>query len=147
MKRLPMLSIAFPIVLGAAFLSSFFFSLLVDTQPAIDQWLSRLTAIVGILLVVMQIRQSLELSKVKQVAVATHTLSNSAMGAQLQSALDDAVAGAVQAHKLAELTNDPGYQAAALASDVKVVTRRALLQAHQVQQAKVDAQLNISATS
>jgi hypothetical protein len=147
-KHIPLVSIAFPVILGAAFGASFLTFLLEPPNvPAIDQWVGLLTPVAGAVLIVLQIMQSRELAKVKQVAVATHTLSNSATGAMLQASLDDAIAASIQAHKLAELTKDAGYIAAAAAADVKVTQRRMLLQNHQVQQAKVDAQLPQSALS
>jgi len=110
-------------------------------MPTVDQLVKLFTPIFGTVFIIMQIMQTKLLTKVKKVAVATHTLTNSATGAMLQAGLDDAMASSVLSHKLAELTNDPGYMAAATAADIKIVQRRKLLQDHLIQQATVDAQL------
>jgi hypothetical protein len=69
-----------------------------------------------------------------------HTLSNSAMGAQLTLNVEFAQANAVQAHRIAEITKGEGDMAAAIAADVKVESQKKLLNEHLVAQARVDAQ-------
>jgi hypothetical protein len=67
-----------------------------------------------------------------------HTLSNSAMGAQLKGAIEVAEQVAVLAHRLAE-SGAAGDVAVAAAADLKVAANKVLYQEHQIQQAKVDA--------
>lgn len=68
-----------------------------------------------------------------------HTLSNSAMGAQLKLNVEFAEANAVQAHRIAEITKEDGDTAAAIAADVRVKSQQFLYQEHLTQQAKVDS--------
>ena len=92
-----------------------------------------------------------KLESVKKTAEATHTLSNSALGALLQGGVDDAKEKAVLCHRLAEIAKAAGGDAsgdiaAAVAADLKVEQRIKLLQAHLIQQAKVDADQANAAT-
>ena len=77
--------------------------------------------------------------RTKKVVDATHQLSNSAMGAQLQDAVDSALEKSVLQHRLAELTNADGDKAAAAAADLRVIAKKKLLYDHLANQAIVDA--------
>jgi hypothetical protein len=79
------------------------------------------------------------LNKVKRTGEATHMLSNSAMGVQLQTKLDMAKELAVMCRRLADYTKQPEAEAASLAAEVKVALARTELQEHLIRQAKVDA--------
>jgi hypothetical protein len=83
--------------------------------------------------------QQFVLNKVKKTGEATHMLSNSAMGAQLQDKVDVYKELAVMAHRLADYTSDPEAKAAAIACDVQVDKARLELREHLIRQAKVDA--------
>jgi hypothetical protein len=74
----------------------------------------------------------------KQVT-AIHTLTNSAMGAQLKLNVEFAQQNSVLAHRLAAISNSEGDIAAAAAADVVVETQKAIYQEHILRQAKVDA--------
>lgn len=78
------------------------------------------------------------LNKVKRTGEATHALSNSAMGVQLQTKLDMAKELAVMSYRLADYTKQPEAKAAALAADVKVALAQTELQDHLIRQAKAD---------
>jgi hypothetical protein len=75
----------------------------------------------------------------KKTVDAVHTLSNSAMGATLKMNVQLAASNAVMAHRLAEITGQPGDAAAAVALDLKTKEHQAIYEAHLAQQAKVDA--------
>lgn len=80
-----------------------------------------------------------KLNKINRTVAATHVLSNSAMGAQLQAKVDILMQLAVMSHRLADYTKQPEAEAAAVASDLNVLTAKAELQEHLIRQAKVDA--------
>lgn len=77
--------------------------------------------------------------KTADVVDKVHTLSNSAMGAQLKLNVEFAEANAVQAHRISEITKEDGDAAAAAAADVRVKSQQFLYQEHLTQQAKVDS--------
>ena len=68
-----------------------------------------------------------------------HTLSNSAMSAQLTLNVNFAKAIAVQARRIADDSKQQGDIAAATAADVVVASQQKLLDEHLLAQAKVDA--------
>jgi hypothetical protein len=81
-----------------------------------------------------------KLEAVKKTGEATHKLSNSAMGAELQGRVDDAEVISLLFHRIAQLSgNAPGDLEAATAADKKLEQRKKLLNQHLVQQAAVDA--------
>jgi hypothetical protein len=80
-----------------------------------------------------------QLNKIKKTGEATHTLSNSAMGSQLQSKVETTQQIAVLSHRLAEYTKQPEAEAAAIAADLKVLQAKQEYQDHLIRQAKVDA--------
>ena len=69
-----------------------------------------------------------------------HTLSNSAMGAQLTLNVNFAKSIAVQAHRIADNSQQQGDIAAALAADVVVTSQQKLLDEHLIAQAKLDSE-------
>lgn len=80
-----------------------------------------------------------ELAKVKKTGEATHTLTNSAMGAQLLTTVELLQAQAVQAHRIAALTHEDADEATAEALEVKVKAAQEVYQKHMTNQAIVDA--------
>jgi hypothetical protein len=88
---------------------------------------------------ILNMIQQYTLGKVKKTGEANHQLSNSAMGAQLQDAVDTAQEKAIFAHRIADLTKTAGDSAAATAADVRVIAKRKLLEEHLKNQAIVDA--------
>jgi hypothetical protein len=84
-------------------------------------------------------RRDKKIESIKKTGEATHTLSNSAMGAQLKLNVEFAQSNAVILHRMADYTKTEGDAAAALAADVKLEAQKVIYQAHLVQQAKVDA--------
>jgi hypothetical protein len=103
-----------------------------DLTKAIDD-----IALLGIL--IMGAWNTAKISRVGKTANAIHTLSNSAMGAQLQQKVDLLKALAVFAHRFADIGNDAD-KAAATALDVRVRSAEKDLQDHLVRQALVDAE-------
>lgn len=81
-----------------------------------------------------------EIASVKKTGEAIHTLSNSAMGAQLKKNVQFAQANATLAHRMAEITKESADIAAAIAADIVVKQEQELLQVHLIQQAIVDAE-------
>jgi len=77
--------------------------------------------------------------KIKKTGEATHMLSNSAMGEQKKLNVDFARRYAVQAHRIAEITNVDADKVAAEAADVVVKDQEMIYQQHLINQAKVDA--------
>jgi hypothetical protein len=77
-------------------------------------------------------------ASVKDDTVAVHTLTNSAMGAQLLVRVELLQAQAVQAYRIAAITKEDSDLAMAKALDVQVDAARKIYQAHQVQQAIAD---------
>ena len=82
-----------------------------------------------------------KVESIKKTGEATHTLSNSAMAAQLKMNVQFATQTAVLAHRLADVTKQEGDVAASLAADIVVKEQEAILQKHLIAQAKVDAEL------
>jgi hypothetical protein len=80
-----------------------------------------------------------KVSDVNRTVDQVHTLSNSAMAAQLKMNVQLARSNAVMAHRLSEITGQAGDEAAAIAVDVQVHEHERILQEHLVQQARVDA--------
>jgi hypothetical protein len=78
-------------------------------------------------------------SKNDKVVKDIHTLTNSAMGAQLKLNVTFAEQNAVKSKRIAAMTKEEGDIAAATADDVIVEQQRAIYQEHLVRQAKVDA--------
>jgi hypothetical protein len=85
-----------------------------------------------------QANRDKQVLSIKRTGEATHTLSNSAMAAQLKMNVQFATQTAVLAHRLAESTKQEGDIAAALAADIVVKEQEAILQKHLIAQAKVD---------
>src|ERR1700691_1573682 len=81
-----------------------------------------------------------KVESIKKTGEATHTLSNSAMAAQLKMNVQFATQTAVLAHRLADVTKQEGDVAASLAADIVVKEQEAILQKHLIAQAKVDAE-------
>jgi len=114
------------------------------TGPLFDQ-----TAIYGISMAVVaimtafnnrnQARAEKKQDATAKQVVAIHTLSNSAMAAQLKLNVQFAMANSVDKHRIADLTKQEGDVASAAAADIIVEDQKALLQKHMVQQATVDA--------
>jgi hypothetical protein len=79
----------------------------------------------------------------KSVVIArdTHTLVNSQAGQALLQRVELLQALAVQAHRFAALTHDPGDAAAALAFEVQVKAAETSYQDHMRKQAVVDARV------
>jgi ADP-ribosylglycohydrolase len=80
-----------------------------------------------------------KIDKVERVTEATHTLSNSAMGAQLLTKVELLQMLAVQAHRLAEVTKEAGDLTIAKAFEVQVEAAKKLYQEHVTKQAIIDA--------
>lgn len=102
-----------------------------DLTKAIDD-----IALLGIL--IMGAWNTAKISRVGKTANAIHTLSNSAMGAQLQQKVDLLKALSVFAHA-AQPSNDAS-EAAADAVDIRVKAAEKELQDHLLRQALVDAE-------
>ena len=85
-----------------------------------------------------------EINSVKKTGEATHTLSNSAMGAQLAINVELLQALSVQAHRFATMTGQEGDTATAKAFDVRVTGAQKLYQEHLTKQAVVDAELKLA---
>jgi hypothetical protein len=79
------------------------------------------------------------LVKVEKTSEAIHTLSNSAMGAQLLTKVELLQMLAVQAHRLAEVTKEAADAAVAQSFEVQVAAAKKVYQDHLMQQAVVDA--------
>jgi hypothetical protein len=77
-------------------------------------------------------------ASIKKTGEATHTLSNSAMAAQLKMNVQFATQTSVLAHRLADVTKQAGDIAAAIAADIVIKEQEAILQKHLIAQAKVD---------
>jgi hypothetical protein len=82
-----------------------------------------------------------ELVSVKHTGEATHTLSNSAMGAQLQVNVATLEALSVVLHRVAVTSKEEADAAAALAVDVRVDAAKKVLQDHLTKQAVVDSKV------
>jgi hypothetical protein len=95
--------------------------------------------IVGLTTAVLVAWNTWRASKNDKVVKSIHTLTNSAMGAQLKLNLQFAERFAVQAHRLASITKETGDLAAAVAADVDVEAQKSVYQDHLLRQAKVDA--------
>ena len=95
--------------------------------------------IVGLTTAVLVAWNTWRQSKQSKTVNAIHTLTNSAMGAQLKLNVQFAEQNAVLAHRLAEMSKSEGDVAAATAADVVVESQKAIYQEHLVRQAKVDA--------
>jgi hypothetical protein len=78
-------------------------------------------------------------SKNDKVVKSIHTLTNSAMGAQLKLNVDFCEKNAVLARRLASITKEDGDAAAATAAEVLVEAQKSVYQDHLLRQAKVDA--------
>jgi hypothetical protein len=78
-------------------------------------------------------------SKNDKVVRDIHTLTNSAMGAQLKLNVTFAEQNAVKSKRIAELTKSEGDIASAAADDLIVEEQKAIYQEHLVRQARVDA--------
>ena len=84
-------------------------------------------------------KAKVEIASVKETAVATHILTNSARGQLLLNRVELLMALSVQGHRFAQLTNDAGDLANAVAFDVRVESAKAEYQEHMRAQAVVDA--------
>jgi hypothetical protein len=104
------------------------------------QWAVMLIPILGFLFVgVRNYIADKKLEKIKKTGEAIHTLSNSAMGAQLKKNVQFAKANAILYHRLAVISGIPSDLAAAMAADVVTESEVELLNTHLAQQAKVDS--------
>lgn len=133
----------FPVIISPAILASM--AMVVAAEViALDQTTISNVAILGNALIMLWIAHQTRAVKktgenTEKIAIATHTLSNSAMGAQLQTAVDDARALSVVFHSIArDKPGDAAALAAAQAADVKVEQRIRVLQDHLQKQSIVD---------
>jgi hypothetical protein len=94
--------------------------------------------VVGITTAILVAWNAWRANKTAKVVNAVHTLTNSAMGAQLKINVDNAQRAAVMAHRIADITKQEGDIAAAKAADLEVIQQQAVYQDHVVRQAKVD---------
>jgi hypothetical protein len=104
------------------------------TLPAVTE-----QGLVGLITALLVTWNTYRQSKQGKQVTAIHTLTNSAMGAQLKINVDFAQQNAVLAHRLAAISKDEGDVAAANAADVIVTSQKAIYQEHLIRQAKVDA--------
>ena len=119
------------VIVSAVALQGVSFGISPSTTQAIN-------SIVLLALAVIGAWTAAKTSQVKKIAEATHTLTNSAMGAQLLTNVQNLEALAVLAHRFAENNNESDI-AAASAIDVRVAAAKALYQKHLINQATVDA--------
>jgi hypothetical protein len=128
-------------VLGAVAISSAIAGVDPNVATAINSLALLGVAVISAWTAAKSAARDRKLESVKKTGEATHTLSNSAMGAQLKMNVTFARAAAVMARRLAEVTKQSGDTAAAAAADVQVIEQEAILQVHLIQQARVDAEL------
>jgi hypothetical protein len=95
--------------------------------------------IVGLVTAVLVSWNTWRASRNEKVVRSIHTLTNSAMGAQLKLNVQFAEKIAVGAHRLADVTKEAGDAAAAIAAEVVVEAQKSIYQDHLLRQAKVDA--------
>jgi hypothetical protein len=96
-------------------------------------------AVIGAWTAAKQSARDKEVASIKKTGEAVHTLTNSAMGAQLKNAVVLAKQSAAFAHRVADSTKEAGDIAAAVAADTVVEDQEAILQIHLMNQAKADA--------
>jgi len=101
--------------------------------------LAVVTAFNGILDRIAQKARTKTLESIKETGEATHTLSNSSMGAQLKLNVVALRTAAVALHRLAVQTKADADIAAAKAADVAVHEAESILEIHLQRQAQVDA--------
>jgi len=103
---------------------------------------SGIAAILSSVAVIIGSLNKSTIESVKKTGEATHTLSNSAMGAQLLSSIADKEALAVVLHSVATKSGVLSDLEAAAAMDVRVEAAKKLYQEHVRNQAVVDAKLS-----
>jgi hypothetical protein len=111
------------------------------TQDTIDKIILLFITLLGAYTTWKTSQTGKKVDAVQIVADATHKLSNSAMGEQLQIGVDDAKALQVVLQSKADASTQPGDAAAALAASQKVMQRQKLLDTHLANQSKVDVDL------
>ena len=126
------------VIVAAVALQGISLGLRPDTTQAINSVALLGLAIIGVWTAHKTAAIKDKTDEIKKVADATHTLSNSAMGAQLKMNVQFATSDAVSKHRIATLTNEAGDIAAAQAADIVVKEQEDLLQRHVIAQAKVD---------
>jgi hypothetical protein len=84
------------------------------------------------------------IESIKKTGEATHTLGNSAMGAQILTRVESLKASAIIAHRLAVVTGQEADLTVAKALDVQVESALREFHDHQTKQAVVDAQINFN---
>jgi phosphoribosylanthranilate isomerase len=126
------------IAIGAVALQGVSFGINPSTTQAISSLALLGVAVIGVWTANKTAKIKKVVDDTQKVAVATHTLSNSAMGAQLLNNVQTLESLSVFAHRLAE-SNNPSDIAAAVAIDVRVEAAKAEYQEHVKKQAVVDS--------